>query len=158
MRLDNVIQIEAPADIIFRLVADVPRWAEMLPHYRYVRVLDRRGDQTLVKMAAHRDGIPVSWTSVLETRPAERRIRFRHVRGVTRGMEVEWRLEPRPDGSTQVTIRHDFSPGWPLIGGRVAHLVIGEFFVRNIAGKTLRRMKQLAEAEWASAGRGAGRS
>ena len=158
MQLENTIRIEAPADIIFRLAADVPRWAVILPHYRYVRVLDRRGSQTLVKMAARRDGIPVSWTSILEPRPTERRILFRHVRGVTRGMEVEWRFEPRPDGSTQVSILHEFSPGWPLIGGRVAHLVIGEFFVRNIAGKTLRRMKQLAEAEWAAAGRGAGRS
>ena len=35
-------------------------------------------------------------------------------------------------------------------------LVIGEFFVRNIAGKTLRRMKQLAEAEHAAATRRAG--
>ena len=158
MQLENTIQVEAPADIIFRLAADVPRWAQFLPHYRYVRVLDRRGGRMLVRMAAHRDGIPVSWTSVLETRPAERRILFRHVRGATRGMEVEWRIEPRPDGSTRVSIQHDFSPRWPLIGGRLAHLVIGEFFVRNIAGKTLRRMKQLAEAEWAAAGQGADRS
>ena len=48
-----------------------------------------------------------------------------------------------------VSIGHDFSPSWPLIGGRVARLMIGEFFVRNIAGKTLRRIKELAEAEQA---------
>ena len=52
-------------------------------------------------------------------------------------------------------IGHDFSPGWPLIGGRLADLVIGEFFVRNIAGKTLRRIAALAEAEQAALERGA---
>ena len=157
MRLENSILVDAPADIIFRLAADVVRWPEILPHYRFVRVLGWRGSQTLVKMAARRDGIPVSWTSILEPRPAERRILFRHVRGVTRGMEVEWRLESQPEGSTRVSIRHDFEPGWPLVGGRVAHLIIGEFFVRNIAGKTLRRIKELAEAEVASVAGGVGR-
>jgi ribosome-associated toxin RatA of RatAB toxin-antitoxin module len=121
----------------------------MLPHYRYVRVLGRKGPRMLVKMAAYRNRIPVSWTSILETKPDERRILFKHVRGVTRGMDVEWRIEPRADGRTRVSIRHDFSPGWPLVGGRVAHVVIGEFFVRNIAGKTLRRVKELAEARHA---------
>lgn len=30
--------------------------------------------------------------------------------------------------------------------GRLVDLVVGEFFVRNIAGKTLRQIKLLAEA------------
>ena len=67
-------------------------------------------------------------------------------------MRVEWRLEPLPVGGTLVRIEHEFSPNWPLIGGQVARLVIGEFFVRNIAGKTLRRFKDLAEREQAAAG------
>jgi ribosome-associated toxin RatA of RatAB toxin-antitoxin module len=158
MHLENTILIDAPPDIIFRLAADVERWPDILPHYRYVRVLARRGSQSLVKMAALRDRIPVAWTSVLEPRPAERSILFRHVRGLTRGMAVEWRIEPRADGATHVSIQHDFAPTWPLVGGRVAHLVVGEFFVRNIAGKTLRRVKALAEAEHAAFARQASRA
>jgi ribosome-associated toxin RatA of RatAB toxin-antitoxin module len=152
MYLENSIVMRASPGIIFRLAADVERWPEMLPHYRWVRVLERRGQQTLLQMAAFRDGLPVSWTSVLEPRPAEGRILFEHVRGITRGMRVEWRLEPLPVGGTLVRIEHEFSPNWPLIGGQVARLVIGEFFVRNIAGKTLRRFKDLAEREQAAAG------
>jgi hypothetical protein len=98
-------------------------------------------------MAARRDGIPVSWTSILTPRPGEHRILFQHVRGVTRGMAVEWRIEPLLTGHSRVTIGHDFSPRWPLVGGWVARQIIGEFFVRNIAGKTLRRFKALAEQE-----------
>jgi ribosome-associated toxin RatA of RatAB toxin-antitoxin module len=158
MPIENSIQIRASADIIFRLAADVEQWPELLPHYRRVRVLGRRGDQKLVSMAALRDGLPVSWTSIQEPRPGERRILFRHVRGVTRGMSVEWRIEPLADGATRVSIEHDFSPGWPLVGGWIADLVIGEFFVRNIAGKTLRRIKALAEAEQAAAERSRGRA
>jgi ribosome-associated toxin RatA of RatAB toxin-antitoxin module len=153
VHLENSIVIEASPDIIFRLAAAVERWPQILPHYRRVRVLEQRGQQKLVKMAAQRDGLPVCWTSIQEPRPAERRILFRHVGGITRGMAVEWRLEPLGDGRTRVSIGHDFTPGWPLIGGRVARLVIGELFVRNIAGKTLRRIKELAEAEQGAAGR-----
>jgi ribosome-associated toxin RatA of RatAB toxin-antitoxin module len=147
MHVENEILIAAPPDTIFRLAAAVERWPELLPHYRWVRVLERRGNQTLVQMAAHRDGLPVSWTSIVEPLPTEQRIRFRHVRGVTRGMAVEWRLEPLPTGGTRVSIGHEFTPRWPLIGGWVARQIIGEFFVRNIAGKTLRRFKALAEQE-----------
>ena len=147
MHLENEILIAAPPDTIFRLAAAVEQWPELLPHYRWVRVLERRGNQALVQMAAHRDGIPVSWTSILTPRPTEQRIYVRHVRGVTRGMAVEWRIQPLPTGHSRVSIRHDFSPRWPLVGGWVARQIIGEFFVRNIAGKTLRRFKALAEQE-----------
>lgn len=150
MRLTNAILISAAPDIIFRFAADVEQWPTLLPHYRSVQVLERHGERKLVRMAAHRDGLPVSWTSVFEPRPSERRILFQHVRGVTRGMVVEWRLEPLVDGQTRVSIQHDFSPRWPLLGGWPARLVIGEFFVRNIAGKTLRRIKMLTEAEQAA--------
>ena len=36
--------------------------------------------------------------------------------------------------------------GWPLVGGVVADRVVVPFFVSNIAGKTLGRIKELAEA------------
>ena len=150
MHVENSICTRAAPDIIFALASDVERWPEILPHYRRVRVLGQRGQQKLVQMAAHRDGLPVSWTSVLEVRPAERRILFEHVRGITRGMLVEWRIESRADGRTQVSIGHDFSPDWPLIGGWPARLVIGEFFVRNIAAKTLRRIAHIAESQQTS--------
>jgi ribosome-associated toxin RatA of RatAB toxin-antitoxin module len=154
MHVENAIVIEAGPDIIFRLAAEVERWPAILPHYRRVRVLKRQGERKLLEMAAQRDGLPVSWTSIQEPRPAERRILFRHVSGITRGMAVEWRLEPLGPRRTRVSIGHDFSPGWPLIGGRLTELVIGEFFVGNIAGKTLRRIAALAEAEQAAGERG----
>src|SRR6266516_5941618 len=100
MRVENSLLIAASPDIIFALAADVERWPRLLPHYRRVRTLKRRGKQTLVEMAAHRDGLPVSWTSIMEVRPSERRILFRHVRGITRGMAVEWTIEPQADGQT----------------------------------------------------------
>ena len=42
------------------------------------------------------------------------RLRFVHVAGATRGMDVTWRIEPRRRGGcTRVAIEHDFAPGFP---------------------------------------------
>jgi ribosome-associated toxin RatA of RatAB toxin-antitoxin module len=131
---------------IYRLAAAVERWPELLPHYRSVRVLGERDGRRLVEMAAWRDGIPVRWWAEQTLYPDEPRIVFHHVRGPTRGMDVAWSFTPRPDG-TYVAIEHELTLGWPLVGELIADRIIGRLFVDNIAGKTLRRIKALAEAE-----------
>jgi hypothetical protein len=46
-----------------------------------------------------------------------------------------------------VTIKHDFESDIPVIGPMLAKHVVGDFFVHNIAGKTLGRIKEIVEAE-----------
>ncbi len=148
------IWIAAPASVIYTFAAEVERWPEILPHYRWVTVLERDGNRKLVAMAASRDGIPVSWQA-LQTLDAETpAIFFRHVRGVTKGMDVEWRFEAH-EGGTTVTILHQLDLRWPLIGNFVAEQIIGPYFVSNIAGKTLRHIKALAERQARIDGAGA---
>jgi ribosome-associated toxin RatA of RatAB toxin-antitoxin module len=141
----NRVRIHADPDLIFRLAGEVEFWPAILPHYRAVRVLRRDGNKRLVYMAATRDGFPVSWTSIQWLDPAARRIAFRHVKGVTRGMDVEWRIEPAADGGVDVEIEHWLTLPWPAIGRFAAERVIGPHFVEDIAGKTLRRIKEIAE-------------
>jgi hypothetical protein len=103
----------------------------------------------VVEMAALRNFIPVRWRAEQLLFPEVPRIVFRHVGGVTKGMEVEWVFAPQDDGVVRVSILHDLErglAGWPLVGGVVADRVVGPFFVSNIAGKTLGRIKELAEA------------
>ena len=81
-------------------------------------------------------------------------VRYRHVRGITTGMDVEWRLVPR-DSATEVTIVHEWAgPRWPLIGGAAAELVIGPVFIHGIASRTLAGIGRHVEA---AAADGAGR-
>jgi hypothetical protein len=72
-------------------------------------------------------------------------IRFRHLRGVTRGMEVLWTLRPE-QGGTRATITHDLDLRWPLVGAFLAERVIAPQFIEPIAGLTLARFKAIAEA------------
>ncbi|MGI8586090.1 MAG: type II toxin-antitoxin system RatA family toxin [Chloroflexia bacterium] len=149
----NEITIAADPGVIFKLGSEIERWPLFLPHYRYVRVLRASPDgrRKLAAMGARRDFLPVAWTTTQELYPEERprRIRFRHVRGVTRGMDVVWLLTPGPNG-VRVEIKHRFAPGWPLIGGRPTEMIIGRFFVGTIAGRTLRCVKATAEAAMAA--------
>ena len=151
MKTSTEITMHAPYDRIFELASDVEHWGEILPHYRYVRLIKREGNRKWVRMSAWRNFIPVTWSAIETVVPgseaAPGRILFKHIKGVVRGMEVEWSFEPRGDHFL-VTIAHDLeNPPYPvrLLGGRLTELVVGKGFIGYIAGKTLRRIKELAE-------------
>jgi len=139
---------------------DVERWPEWLPHYRWVRFHDRRPDGGLVEMAAWRPfgpfKYPTWWMSEMTIERDTPRIRYRHVRGITRGMDVAWDFAPGPpggqgEGGVDVTITHRWDgPAWPLVRRPAAEWVIGPVFVHGIASRTLAGIARAAEAETAS--------
>ena len=145
MRSVMQLRMAAPVERIFRLAADVERWPERLPHYRYVRRLPAEADERRYAMGARRGAIPVSWKAIQRPLPERNEIEFEHVGGVTRGMQVRWRLVPE-NGTVNVSIEHDFRPRWPVVGDVIASRIIGPHFVDAIASRTLRRIKLLAEA------------
>jgi ribosome-associated toxin RatA of RatAB toxin-antitoxin module len=151
MRTVDRIRMRAPLARVFHAAEAVERWPDILPHYRWVRMLERRpGGGGLVEMAAWRPfgGIkyPTWWVSEMwldRTAPA---VHYRHVRGITTGMDVVWQLEAESDGSTAVTIVHQWTgPRWPLIGRPAASWVIGPVFIHGIASRTLAGIKRAVE-------------
>src|SRR5438067_9385610 len=100
MRTTNKIAIRADLRTIFDLAARIEDWGELLPHYRYVRVLRCDGNRKRVRMSAWRDFVPVTWTAIQTVEPGSGdepgRITFRHINGLVRGMDVEWWFMPRP--------------------------------------------------------------
>jgi hypothetical protein len=145
MRSRLKIHVDAPLERIFPLAAEVERWPERVPHYRYVRRLPAANGERRFAMGARRGPIPVRWEAIQRSLPDERRIEFTHTGGVTRGMEVAWSFVP-VDGGWDVSIEHELRLRWPLIGGWAAEHVIGPQFIEAIARRTLRRVKALAEA------------
>lgn len=139
------IRIRGSVDEVFHYAARVEEWPRLLPHYRGVRVIEARGLERIVEMKARRSGIPLWWWARQVLVPTERRIRYTHLRGITRGMEVEWRMASEPDGSVAVTIVHDLDLRWPIIGRQFARWIIGPLFVEPTASATLGRIKRLVE-------------
>ena len=59
MRSSLQIQIDAPLERIFPIAAEVERWPERLPHYRYVRRLPTANGERRFAMGARRGPLPV---------------------------------------------------------------------------------------------------
>lgn len=149
MRTVDGITVRAPLRTVFAVAADVERWPDFLAHYRWVRVLEQSDGMKLVEMAAWRPfGVvryPTWWVSEMRVEP-ERAVRYRHIRGITRGMDVEWNFTAR-DGEVEIAIVHQWDgPRWPVIGGLAARLVIGPVFIHGIASRTLAGVKRRSEA------------
>ena len=90
---------------------------------------------------------PVWWVSEMWADESVPVVRYRHVDGITKGMDVEWRFHA--DGSgTRVEIVHDWpgGPRWPIIGRFAADYVIGPVFIHRVAGQTLEGVKTEVEA------------
>jgi ribosome-associated toxin RatA of RatAB toxin-antitoxin module len=157
MRTVDERVVRAPVATIFALAADVERWPEHLGHYRYVRFHERDGrGGGVVEMAANRPFGPIDWPTWWASEmavaapesgvPDAPWIRFRHVRGITTGMDVEWSFQRIDERATHVRIVHVWNgPRWPLIGGVAAVGVIGPIFVHGIASRTLAGLAAAAE-------------
>jgi ribosome-associated toxin RatA of RatAB toxin-antitoxin module len=155
MRTVDEIVVRAPVAACFQAGADVERWPELLPHYRWVRFQRKDGfGRGRVEMAARRPfgplSYPVWWVSEMDVDSARPAVLYRHVAGVTTGMEVEWTFAEREDGTTNVRIVHDWEEGprWPLPASLrrvIADRVIGPLFIHHVAARTLRGIRRYLE-------------
>src|SRR5690606_10512360 len=77
-------------------------------------------------------------------------VHYRHVAGITTGMDVVWSFVAVDDGSTAVEIVHewDTGPAWPLprsIRRSIADWIIGPVFIHHVASRTLAGVRAAAE-------------
>jgi len=148
MRSTIAIDVAAPLELVFRLARDVERWERLLPHYARSRAVGRAADGSLIAdFIARRPivallglSLPVAWRARTWAEPEAWRLRFVHVAGPTKGMDVTWRLEPFAAG-TRISIDHDFRPRLPQFAA-----FVDRAFTQPIAGRTLATFKALAEA------------
>jgi len=144
MHKTNSIIMQAPRADVFEVAADLENWPKILPHYRYIKYLERGTNRNVVIMAATRSGIPISWTSeqVIDREKIE--VRFHHLKAFTKGMLVVWTFKETPAG-VLVEIAHNLNfrirPLAPL-----AEPIIGDFFIGHVANRTLRCMKAYLES------------
>lgn len=144
--------VRAPVPVTFDVVRAVEEWPAHLRHYRFVRFRERAADGGgIVEMAANRPfgpiGWPTWWLSEMAVDRVAPAIRFRHIGGITKGMDVEWSFRAVEQG-TQVRLLHVWDgPRWPLIGVQAATLVIGPVFIHGIASRTLAGLAAVAERQ-----------
>ncbi|MGH7695731.1 MAG: SRPBCC family protein [Gemmatimonadaceae bacterium] len=146
--------VRANMPTVFSLARNVEEWPAYLDHYRFVRFRERARDGGgLVEMSANRPfgsfNWPTWWLSEMSVDERTPSIRFRHVGGTTKGMDVEWQFTRRGE-YVQVRIVHVWDgPRWPFIGIFAARQVIGPVFIHGIASRTLAGLAAVAEREGA---------
>lgn len=147
MHTATSILIKAPREAIFETAANLALWPKILPHYRFIHYYECSDRSNIVRMAARRGWIPISWVSrqIIDRQNME--VRFYHLRAFTKGMAVVWTFTSTPDG-VLVEIEHELKFRWrPL--APLAEKIIGEFFIDHVANRTLACMKQHLESQYA---------
>lgn len=156
MHTVDEIVMRGGVEACFRAGADVERWPEWLPHYRWVRFQRKDAFGTgRVEMAARRDfgplPYPVWWVSEMEVDESRPAVIYRHVDGITTGMDVVWTFEDRGGGETLVRIVHEWKdgPAWPLprpLRRAIGRVVIGPVFIHHVASRTLAGIRRHVES------------
>ena len=146
MHKENSILIKAPRSRIFEAAADLSQWPHILPHYRWIRYLEKSPHKNVVVMAAKRAWIPIQWTSEQEIDDTRCEVRFHHLKAFTKGMDVVWTFKETSDG-VEVKISHALKPTIPLIGSIITERGIGDFFIHHVADRTLHYMKIYLETD-----------
>lgn len=142
MKTINAIVIQAPLKKVYEAAAAIEHWPAFLPHYRWVTIFEDAGGRRDVEMAAFRDGFPCQWRSDQVFYPRQNKIYFKHTQSTwSQNMEVWWILKALKNGATEVSITHDMPPAPNAFAAWFRQHVVGEFFVMDIADKTLRHLK-----------------
>jgi aromatase len=104
------IDVAAPAELVYALVADVSRWPEIFPPTVHAEILDQDGDTELIRLWATANGAAKTWTSRREHDRQGLRVTFRQERSQppVGGMGGAWVVEPVSATSCRVRLLHDF--------------------------------------------------
>ncbi|WP_164419093.1 aromatase/cyclase [Streptomyces salinarius] len=109
--VEHEITVSAPADDVYRLIADVTNWPRVFPPTIYVDHLERSGDEELIRIWATANGEAKNWTSRRVLDPGNLRITFRQQVSTppVATMGGTWIVEPAGEGRSRVRLLHDYT-------------------------------------------------
>ncbi|KAB2343602.1 FAD-dependent monooxygenase [Actinomadura rudentiformis] len=107
---EHEINVAAPADRVYALIADVGTWPEIFPPTVHAECVERDGNSELIRLWATANGTAKTWTSRRRHDPDRRSVSFRQERSQhpVGGMGGEWVVEPVSGSECRVRLLHDF--------------------------------------------------
>ncbi|MGW5703095.1 MULTISPECIES: SRPBCC family protein [Amycolatopsis] len=107
---EHRIKVQAPAAVVYGLVADVAAWPSIFPPTVHIECLERNGSTERLQIWATANGEVKTWTSRRELDADELRVSFRQERSAppVAAMGGAWIVEPLSDTETLVRLLHDF--------------------------------------------------
>jgi aromatase len=108
--VQHEIDVQAPAETVYRLIADVEQWPRIFPPTVHVQVLGRTDRSERLRIWASANDELKEWTSRRELDPDGLRIDFRQEVPAppVAAMGGAWVLEPLGADACRVTLLHDY--------------------------------------------------
>lgn len=108
--VEHEISVDAPAEEVYRLIADPESWPRIFPPTVYVDRVETDGRQERVRIWATANGQAKNWTSRRVLDPDGLRISFRQEVSTppVAAMGGTWLLEPVTERTCTVRLRHDY--------------------------------------------------
>jgi aromatase len=108
--VEHEITISAPADAVYRLIAEVENWPRIFPPTVYVDHVERSENEERIRIWATANGSAKNWTSRRVLDPAALRIEFRQEVSAppVAAMGGTWLIEPLAAGESRVRLLHDY--------------------------------------------------
>ncbi|MFJ7423932.1 aromatase/cyclase [Streptomyces uncialis] len=108
--VEHEITVSAPAEDVYRLLAEVENWPRLFPPSVYVTVLERDGAMERIRIWATANGEAKKWTSIRELDPDGLRIEFRQEVSAppVASMRGTWIVEPQSDNTSRLRLLHEY--------------------------------------------------
>ena len=112
--VETTIEIKAPAKKIYELAKDMERYPDFMPDVETVKILERRGNETVTRWKTLVEEAPIEWTEVDVFDDGNTRIDYRLIEGDLDKFEGAWTFEER-NGVTRVVLGVDYDFGVPTL-------------------------------------------
>nr|QOP59274.1 cyclase/dehydrase [Nocardiopsis sp.] len=108
--VEHTSVIQAPAEDVYRLIADVQDWPLIFPPSVHVEHESRSGQEEVIRIWATANGLPKTWTSRRRLDPRGMRVDFRQVVSSppVASMGGAWTVEALAGGRSLVRLSHDY--------------------------------------------------
>ncbi|MBV1855591.1 aromatase/cyclase [Catellatospora tritici] len=105
------ITVDAPAKIVYNLLADVTNWPRVFPPTVHIEQVEQDGDTERIRLWATANGEVKTWTSRRTLDPDELRITFRQEvsQPPVASMGGGWFVEQLSEDRSRVVLTHDFT-------------------------------------------------
>ena len=103
MRYTDSIQLPYPGRAVFEMVADIERYPEFLPGWRYARILERQNDRLHVEQQLQAGPATFRFFSTAVLEPFSG-IHIRANDGLFRDLRIDWRITPVDADSCRLAV------------------------------------------------------
>ncbi|HXW52454.1 MAG TPA: aromatase/cyclase [Candidatus Acidoferrales bacterium] len=140
--VETTIEIKAPAKKIYELAKDMERYPDFMPDVETVKILERKGNETVTRWKTLVEEAPIEWTEIDIFDDEKTRIDYRLIEGDLDKFEGAWTFTEN-NGMTKVVLGVDYDFGVPTLAELIGPILQKK--VEENSQMMLRALKERCE-------------